>query len=102
MCADPKANLMPRTASPALIFALFAAVAAGVLAAFSPGLLNNSDTYWHIRAGEWMLAHGQVLRADPFSYTVAGAPWHTQEWLAEIAMALSWRAGWPDAAAACR
>lgn len=93
---------MPRTASPALIFALFAGLAAFVLAAFSPGLLNDSDTYWHIRAGEWMLAHGQVLRADVFSYTAANAPWHTQEWLAEIAMALSWRAGWPDAAAACR
>lgn len=87
---------MPHSASPALIFALFSALAAGMLAAFSPGLLNDSDTYWHIRAGEWMLGHGQVLRADPFSYTAAGAPWHTQEWLAEIAMALAWAAvGWP-------
>jgi hypothetical protein len=86
---------MPRTASPALIFALLAALAGFALAAFSPGLLNDGDTYWHIRAGEWMIAHGAVLRADPFSYTAAGAPWHTQEWLAEIAMALSWRAGWP-------
>jgi len=86
---------MPRTASPALIFALLAALAGFALAAFSPGLLNDGDTYWHIRAGEWMITHGEVLRADPFSYTAAGAPWHTQEWLAEIAMALSWRAGWP-------
>jgi hypothetical protein len=65
------------------------------LAAFAPGLLNDGDTYWHIRAGEWMAAHGAVLRGDIFSYTVAGAPWHTQEWLAEILMALAWRAGWP-------
>ena len=86
---------MPRTVSPALTFALVAALAGFALAAFSPGLLNDGDTYWHIRAGEWMIAHGAVLRADPFSYTAAGAPWHTQEWLAEIAMALSWRAGWP-------
>lgn len=86
---------MPRTVSPALTFALVAALAGFALAAFSPGLLNDGDTYWHIRAGEWMIAHGAVLRADPFSYTAAGAPWHTQEWLAEIVMALSWRAGWP-------
>jgi hypothetical protein len=86
---------MPRAVTPAHIFALFAGLAAFVLAAFSPGVLNDSDTYWHIRAGEWMLAHGQVLRADPFSYTAAGAPWHTQEWLAQIVMALSWRGGWP-------
>ena len=82
---------MPR----ALTFALLVALAAFALAAFSPGLLNDGDSYWHIRAGEWMIAHGAVLRADPFSYTMAGAPWHTQEWLAEILMALSWRGGWP-------
>ena len=80
--------------SPALNFALCAALAGFALAALSPGLLNDGDTYWHIRAGEWMIAHGAVLRADPFSYTAAGASWHTQEWLAEIFMALGWRAGW--------
>src|SRR3954464_5653563 len=78
---------------PALTFALFAGLAAFALAAFSPGVLNDSDTYWHIRAGEWMLAHRQVLRADVFSYTAGGAPWLTQEWLAEIVMALGWAAG---------
>ncbi|MFO1249331.1 MAG: hypothetical protein U1E93_14200 [Alphaproteobacteria bacterium] len=80
--------------TPALNFALCAALAAFALTALSPGLLNDSDTYWHIRAGEWMLAHGAVLRADVFSTTAAGAPWHTQEWLAEIIMALGWRGGW--------
>ncbi len=80
--------------SPALGFALFAGLAGFALAGFAPGLLNDSDTYWHIRAGEWMLAHHEVLRADVFSYTAQNAPWHTQEWLAEIIMALAWRAGW--------
>src|SRR2546423_1957345 len=74
---------------PALTFALFAGLAAFALAAFAPGLLNDSDTYWHIRAGEWMLAQHQLLRADVFSFTAAGAPWHTQEWLGEIVMALA-------------
>ncbi len=84
---------MPRVSS-ALSFGLFAGLAAFALAAFAPGILNDSDTYWHIRAGEWMLAHGAVLRTDPFSYTAAGAPWHTQEWLAEVLLALAWRGGW--------
>ena len=79
---------------PALTFALFAALAAFALAALSPGLLNDGDTWWHIRAGQWMLAHHAVLRADPFSYTVAGQPWHTAEWLAEIVMAWAFAAGW--------
>lgn len=80
--------------APAFTFALFTGLAAFALAAFAPAILNDGDTYWHIRAGEWMIAHGAVLRADPFSYTVAGAPWHTAEWLSEIAMALAWRGGW--------
>lgn len=83
-------NPAARRVSPALSFALFAGLVAFALAAFSPALLNDSDTYWHIRAGEWMLAHGAVLRSDPFSYTYAGAPWQTQEWLAETLMAMSW------------
>jgi hypothetical protein len=74
---------------------MVAALAGFALAAFSPGLLNDADTFWHIRAGEWMVAQGAVLRADIFSASVPGAPWHTQEWLAEILMALAWRAGWP-------
>jgi hypothetical protein len=85
---------MPRTFSPALNFALFAGLAAFALAAFAPGLLNDSDTYWHIAAGQWMLAHHALPRADVFSYTAANQPWHTQEWLAEIIMAFAWRAGW--------
>jgi hypothetical protein len=80
--------------SPALNFACGTALATFALAALSPGLLHDGDTYWHIRAGEWMIAHSAVLRADVFSTTAAGAPWHTQEWLAEIVMALSWRGGW--------
>jgi hypothetical protein len=54
VCVDPKANLMPR----ALTFALPVALAPFALAAFSPALLNDGDTYWHIRAGEWMISHG--------------------------------------------
>ena len=84
---------MPRAASPALSFALAGALAGFVLAAFSPAIFNDGDTYWHIRAGEWMLDHRTVLRSDVFSYTRAGTPWDAAEWLAEVLMALAWRAG---------
>ena len=76
-----------------MTFALVACLAGFALAGFSPAILNDGDTYWHIRAGEWMMAHRGVLRFDIFSYTMPGAPWHTQEWLAEILMALAWKAG---------
>ena len=75
------------------LFALTAGLAGFVAAAFAPQLFNDSDTYWHISAGAWMLDHHAVLRADPFAFTVAGAPWNAQEWLSEILMALAWRAG---------
>jgi hypothetical protein len=70
---------------------------AGLLAfavvAFAPQVLNDGDSWWHVAAGGWMLDHGQVLRSDVFSYTFAGKPWHTHEWLAEVATAAAFRAG---------
>jgi hypothetical protein len=59
------------------------------------GLLRDGDTFWHIRAGEWILAHGAVPRTDPFSFTFAGQPWTAHEWLSEVFLALAYRlAGW--------
>ncbi len=61
-----------------------------------PGaLLHDPDTYLHIAAGRWMLAHGGLPVHDPFSYTFAGAGWVPHEWLAEIVLAAVYRAaGW--------
>src|SRR5215831_9419448 len=44
-------------------------------------LLADGDTGWHLRTGEWILAHGRVPQADLFSYTQAGKPWYAWEWL---------------------
>ena len=49
--------------------------------------LIEGDTGWHIRAGEWMLAHGQVARTDMFSFTRPGAPWFAWEWLWDVGAA---------------
>ena len=50
-------------------------------------MLGDGDTGWHVRAGEWMLAHGQVPRQDLFSYTRPEAPWYAWEWLWDVAFA---------------
>ena len=72
-----------------------AALAAFAVVLFAPAVLGDGDTYWHIAAGRWMIDNQAVLRIDPFSYTFAGHPWQTHEWLAEIAMALAYvGAGW--------
>ena len=50
-------------------------------------LLHDPDTYMHIAAGRWMLAHRALPAADPFSYTMAGAHWAPSEWLGEVILA---------------
>ena len=54
-------------------------------------VLNDSGTFWHIRAGEWMIDHFQILRIDPFSQSESD--WIPTQWLAEILMALVYRFG---------
>jgi hypothetical protein len=72
---------------------LVAALIAAAVTAFAPAVFNDGDTWMHIAAGGRMLDLHAVLRTDPFSYTFAGRPWQTHEWLAEIVMAVAFRAG---------
>jgi hypothetical protein len=71
---------------------LIALAAAGAVI-WTPKLLGDPDTYWHLATGEWILQHRAVPHVDPFSYTFLGQPWIAQEWLSELLMALAFRAG---------
>lgn len=72
-----------------------AAVAVFAALLFLPSVRDGGDLYWHIAAGRWTLENYAVLRIDPFSYTYAGHPWATQDWLADVMIALAWLgAGW--------
>ena len=65
------------------------------LAATTPALLGDGDTFWHIAAGQWIIDHRAVPQADPFSFTMAGTAWTAHEWLSEVLMAAAFRAaGW--------
>jgi hypothetical protein len=65
------------------------------LVSFAPPILGDADTFWHIAAGRWMIAHVAVPATDPFSFTHAGQPWMAHEWLSEVVMAAAWfAAGW--------
>jgi len=46
--------------------------------------ISESDTFWHLKTGEWIVAHGAIPRADPFSATVNGKPWLDWEWLFQV------------------
>jgi hypothetical protein len=51
----------------------------------------DSDTWWHLRAGAWMLEHGRWLTVDPFSLTRQGQPWLYPGWLAQVALLVDFR-----------
>ena len=53
---------------------------------------TDSDTYWHLAMGQWMLDHREFLRQDIFSSTVAGTHFGIGEWLGQIAFAASFAA----------
>ncbi len=106
MSAD--ASLAPRAPPGALAgsardWARPAAILVPALIAFAfvliaPAVLGDGDTYWHIKAGQWMLQHLAVPRTDPFTYSFAGQPWHAHEWLAEVALAIAYGlGGWSGA-----
>lgn len=61
-----------RSALPAVVAAL------GMLLTLRAPLraLGDPDTYWHIAAGNWMLAHHAVPRHDPFIPGPDAAPPH--------------------------
>ncbi len=57
-----------------LVFAMAARFAVG------------ADTWWHLRAGEWIWQHGRLPWVDHFSYTRAGTAWHYPGWPVEVLM----------------
>ena len=59
---------------------------------FLPALLNDGDTLWQIRTGQWILAHHAIPATDPFSFTAGDRRWFPHEWLAETLMALAYQA----------
>lgn len=88
----------PAAAAPALNSALTAALFTAALAifalfVFSPHILGDPDTYWHIATGQWILENRALPQADPFSHTFAGAPWIAKEWLSQVMYAAAYAAG---------
>ena len=49
--------------------------------------LIDGDVWWHLRAGEEILATGAVPRFEEWSILGFGRPWVSQDWLANVIMA---------------
>jgi hypothetical protein len=68
-----------------------AAIAAFFFAAVLPRAtwpLIDGDVWWHIRAGEEVLRTGRIPNVDTWSIVAAGRPWTSQDWLANVILAL--------------
>jgi hypothetical protein len=52
------------------------------------GLLEDGDTGYHIRAGEFILNTLSIPRHDIFSFLSPPIPWTAHEWLSEVIMAI--------------
>ncbi len=63
--------------------AVFAVLAATTVIMFVSHL-GAYDLWWHLKAGGDILRTGVVPRADPFSFTAAGAPWTYHSWLSGV------------------
>lgn len=78
---------------------IFAATAYLTLITKMAYLLRDSDTYWHIVLGQWIVDHRAVPHVDLFSFTMHDAPWITSAWLSEVLYFAAFKlAGWPGPA----
>ncbi|HSM39020.1 MAG TPA: hypothetical protein VK838_06765 [Candidatus Limnocylindrales bacterium] len=61
--------------------------------------LIDGDVWWHIRAGQEVLRSGAIPRVDTWSIAGAGREWTSQDWLANVILAIGENAGpWGETA----
>lgn len=86
-------DLSPSVTKRVLQWMMLAAVIIGIfyLCAFK---ILDQDFWWHVKAGEIMMKTHDIIRMEPFSYTLEGQAYHSaHQWLSEIIFALIYDAG---------
>jgi hypothetical protein len=103
-CAKTPGECVPSAPQPfaarvrcwfSLIFsfpAMLTTLLAGAVFAFAHQGLADPDIWWHLRNAEFLFTNHRFIRADMYSFTVAGRPWINPEWLSEVPYYLAWRA----------
>jgi hypothetical protein len=85
------ARRWPYPSIPAVIFAIWGLV---VPLVFADRVLNaDGDLLRHLRHGQWMLTHRELIHTDPFSYTRGGEPFVGFEYGSQLVYALVHQAG---------
>jgi len=70
-------------AAPGAFAVRLALAAAAFVAGCFPIL--ESDLFWHLASGRWMVEQGAIPRRDPFRFTPPELPWIDHEWLFQLA-----------------
>jgi hypothetical protein len=63
------------------LVALYSFLAILFLRAF---YIVDTDIWWHLRTGAWILAHRAIPATDPFSSYGMGKPWTAYSWLFDV------------------
>lgn len=61
-----------------------------LLVAIATRVPVDTDTWWHLRSGEYTLTQGMIY-ADPFSHTFEGQKWVNHSWGAQIVLVAAYR-----------
>jgi hypothetical protein len=75
---------------PQLLLLALAAVTVFLLGCYEMG---DTDIWWHLSGGRWVLEHGRVPGLDPFTYGSADRLWVDVHWGFEVVAALVHRVG---------
>jgi hypothetical protein len=54
--------------------------------AMSARISMDTDSWWHLRAGQWIIENHEIPQVDIFSYTRYGQVWKYPGWLVEVPM----------------
>src|ERR1700730_708698 len=57
------------------------------------GRFSDPDMWWHLKTGEIIWNTHSIPQVDVFSFTAAGRPWITQEWLSEVTIYGAYKLG---------
>lgn len=75
-----------------LVILIITGILVLVVRSFENGI-DDPDTWWHLAAGKYMVENRTIPHQDIFSWTVAGQPWITHEWLGKVFFTLpTWQA----------
>jgi hypothetical protein len=83
--SHPKENLgLLRFVPDLYVVALLAMLGAILIVSLAPRL--DTDFWWHLKDGQYILNHHVVPSKDFMSFTLRGHAWTDHEWLAEIVL----------------